>query len=282
MIVTSDISEIRKNRNTDPAQSWGLVPTMGALHDGHLALIQAARENNDRVAVSIFVNPTQFAAGEDLSTYPRPLDQDLGLLETAGVDLVFTPTPAEMYPPGFQTQIFLPHLAARLEGASRPTHFAGVAVVVCKLFNIFQPARAYFGQKDAQQTIVLRQMVQDLNFNLDLVVCPTVRAADGLALSSRNQYLSADQRQAAPIIHQSLQNAHRLILAGERDAQTIRQAIRSMISAEPLARIDYVSAAHAETLAELDRLTGKVLLSAAVFFDRTRLIDNELIYLDPE
>lgn len=278
MIVTANISEIRSQRWRKPDLSWGLVPTMGALHRGHIALVDQARAANDRLAVSIFVNPTQFAAGEDLSTYPRTLENDLELLKDAGVDLVFTPNDKIMYPDGFQTAISLPKLAGRLEGASRPTHFAGVAVVVCKLFNIFQPTRAYFGQKDAQQTIILRQMIDDLNMNLELIVCPTVRATDGLALSSRNSYLTPEQREAAPILHQALQKTAARLRGGERDGDRLRAILAEMISSEPLGRLDYASVADLKTLEEVEKVKGDVLISAALFFGSTRLIDNEMVY----
>lgn len=278
MIVTDNIDQVRQKRWQDPTLSWGLVPTMGALHDGHLALVNKARIENERAAVSIFVNPTQFSAGEDLSTYPRPLESDLAMLEAAGVDLVFTPTADIMYPAGFQSKVEVTKLSRFLEGASRPTHFAGVTLIVCKLFNIFQPTRAYFGQKDAQQTVVLNRMVHDLNLNLKLVICPTQRASDGLALSSRNRYLSPAERAAAPILYQALQTASQLIKEGNTRGKTIRQTMRDLIMGEPLARIDYVSAANLNTLEEMDALEGDVLLSLAVFFGQTRLIDNVMIY----
>lgn len=279
MFVTHSIAEVRQKRWSNPAATWGFVPTMGYLHAGHLSLVQRAKQENDHVAVSIYVNPTQFAPHEDLSTYPRDLERDLALLQAAGVDLVFTPSDQVMYPAGFQTKVEVTHLATYLEGASRPTHFAGVTLVVSKLFNIVQPTRAYFGQKDAQQTIVLRRMVQDLNFNLELIVCPTGREADGLAMSSRNKYLSPEQRQAAPVLYQALQEAQTLITAGERDGQIVKQAILHHLNQEPLARPDYVSVASAETLQELTELTGRVLISLAVFFGKTRLIDNILLEL---
>ncbi|MGB1252318.1 MAG: pantoate--beta-alanine ligase, partial [Candidatus Promineifilaceae bacterium] len=184
MLVTEDIYAIRRARWADPSLSWGLVPTMGYLHAGHLSLVKRAREENDRVVVTIFVNPTQFAAGEDLSTYPRDMEGDLAALSAENVDLVFTPTPAIMYPAGFQTDVIVNDVSQMLEGASRPTHFKGVTTVVTKLFNIIQPTRAYFGQKDVQQTVVLKRLVTDLNINTDLIVMPTVRMADGLAMSS--------------------------------------------------------------------------------------------------
>lgn len=279
MIVTHSITEVRQKRWSNPAATWGFVPTMGYLHAGHLSLVQRAKQENDQVAVSIYVNPTQFAPHEDLATYPRDLERDLALLQAAGVDLVFTPNDQVMYPAGFQTKVEVTQLAQYLEGASRPTHFAGVTLVVSKLFNIVQPTRAYFGQKDAQQTIVLRRMVQDLNVNLELIVCPTGREADGLAMSSRNKYLSAEQRQAAPVLYQALQQAQTLILQGERQGETIKQAILHHLSQEPLARPDYVSVASAETLQELTELSGSILISLAVFFGKTRLIDNLMLEL---
>lgn len=277
MLVTDNISKIREIRWADPAATWGLVPTMGFLHEGHLALVAAAAAENDFTAVSIYVNPTQFAPTEDLSSYPRDLERDLSLLEAAGVDLVFTPSDAVMYPDGFQTKVEVTKLSQRQEGASRPTHFAGVTLIVAKLFNIIQPTRAYFGQKDAQQTIVLKRMVRDLNFNLQLIVRPTVREADGLAMSSRNKYLSPEQREAAVVLHHALTLAERMIADGERDATHIRTLMSERIAAEPLARLDYISIADRGTLAEIDTITGEILISLAVFFGKTRLIDNTMI-----
>lgn len=274
MIVVQTIQETRTARWGDPALSWGLVPTMGYLHEGHLALVRRARADNARVAVSIFVNPTQFAPTEDLDSYPRDLARDLALLRQEGVDLVFAPDAAEIYPPGFQTEVRVQQVSQPLEGSARPTHFQGVATVVAKLFNILQPDRAYFGQKDAQQTVVLRRLVQDLNFNLELVVCPTVREADGLALSSRNAYLSPAERAAAPVLYRALTNAVDALKAGERRADVLRQVMQATIEAEPLARLVYVSAADPETLQELERVKDEVLLSTAVFIGKTRLIDN--------
>ena len=274
MITTGYIQEIRERRWADPQLSWGLVPTMGYLHQGHLSLVERARAENDRVAATIFVNPTQFAPNEDLSTYPRSLSRDLEMLEGAGVDLVFTPTEKEMYPSDFQTVVTVEQVTQYLEGKTRPTHFQGVTTVVAKLFNILQPTRAYFGQKDVQQTVVLRQMVRDLNFNLQMVICPTVREADGLALSSRNAYLSPEQRQAAPILYRALRSAQAAYMQGEQDANRLRQLMTEMIAAEPMVRLDYVSVADAQTLVELDRVEGKALLSGAIFVGNTRLIDN--------
>jgi pantoate--beta-alanine ligase len=274
MIITHEIDQVRASRWLDPTLSWGLVPTMGYLHQGHRALIQQARAENDRLAVSIYVNPTQFAPNEDLTTYPRSLEQDLAMLTAEKVDLVFTPNDSLMYPPGFQTKIILEEVTQPLEGASRPTHFQGVATVVAKLFNIIQPNRAYFGQKDAQQTVVIRQMIADLNFNVEMIICPTIRESDGLALSSRNVKLSAEQRKAAVVLYQALTEAAETIQAGERDGPIIRQQMAARIASEPLARLDYVSAADPATLKELNEIRSGVLLSTAVFFRNTRLIDN--------
>lgn len=277
MIVTGDITEVRANRWADGRLSWGLVPTMGYLHEGHLSLVRRARADNDRVAVSIFVNPTQFAPTEDLNSYPRDLARDLALLEAEHVDLVFTPSAEVMYPPDFQTAVIVAELSRLLEGAARPTHFRGVTTVVAKLFNIVQPDRVYFGQKDAQQTVVLRQMVRDLNFNLAFIVCPTVREPDGLAMSSRNKYLSPAQRAAASVLYRALRAAQAAYEAGERSGTALRHLIEKTVAAEPLARLDYASAADPTTLAELEQITNGVLLSLAVFFDKTRLIDNILL-----
>jgi pantoate--beta-alanine ligase len=277
MIVTNKIAQVRAIRWADTTLSWGLVPTMGYLHEGHVALVRQAQAENERVAVSIYVNPTQFAPNEDLQRYPRNLERDLALLSAENVDLVFTPNDTIMYPPGFQTKIILEAVTRPLEGASRPTHFQGVATVVAKLFNIFQPTRAYFGQKDAQQTVVIRQMVADLNFNLEIIIGPTVREVDGLAMSSRNVRLTPEQRKAAVILNRALTKAAESIRAGERDAGAIREQMRATIAGELLARIDYVSVADPTTLEELEEIQGGVLLLLAVFFGQTRLIDNVLL-----
>lgn len=277
MIVTGDIADIRQIREKELWSDWGLVPTMGYLHEGHLSLVRRAKEENGFTAVTIFVNPTQFAPTEDLSSYPRNLERDLALLAAKGVDLVFTPTDAIMYPPDFQTYITVGQVSKPLEGASRPTHFQGVATVVAKLFNIIRPTRAYFGQKDAQQTVVLRQMVRDLNFNVEMIICPTVREADGLAMSSRNAYLSPEQRQAATVLYRALTAASNAYAQGERGGNHLRQIITATVAAEPLARLDYASAAHPLTLQELEQVESSVLFSLAVFFGKTRLIDNMII-----
>jgi pantoate--beta-alanine ligase len=277
MIVTSQIDEVRAARQGDQNLSWGLVPTMGYLHEGHLSLVRRAAAENQRVAVTIYVNPAQFAPEEDLDSYPRDLECDLALLKAEGVFLVFAPDDAIMYPSGFQTAVTVNDLSSPLEGASRPTHFQGVATIVTKLFNIMQPTRAYFGQKDAQQAIVLRRLVRDLNLTIELVICPIVREADGLALSSRNKYLATDQRAAAVVLNRALSQAEAAFQDGERDGQALRNMMTAVIGGEPLARIDYVSAADPQTLQELNEFAGEVLLSTAVFFGHTRLIDNILI-----
>ncbi len=255
----------------------GFVPTMGALHEGHLSLVRAAREENESVAVSIFVNPAQFAPDEDFATYPRDLETDLRLLEEESVDLVFTPSSAELYPDRYSTWVEVEGLTARLEGASRPTHFRGVATIVTKLFNIIAPQRAYFGQKDAQQALVIRRLIRDLNLPIELRVCPTVREEDGLAKSSRNAYLTPAERKAATVLYKGLKLAERMYVKGERDADRFRDAIHGLIGSESLAKIDYVSVADIETLDELDALDRPALVSLAVRFGKTRLIDNTIL-----
>jgi pantoate--beta-alanine ligase len=277
MIVTDTIEKTRHFRWEKPGLSWGLVPTMGYLHEGHLSLVRRARDENDRVAVTIFVNPMQFDRPADLDAYPRDLRRDLDMLESEAVDLVFAPANEAIYPPGFQTHVAVEAVTQRLEGAARPMHFQGVTTVVAKLFNIIQPDRAYFGQKDAQQVVVVKRMVQDLDFNLKIVVCPIVRAADGLALSSRNVRLLPDERAAAPVLFRALTVAEEAIRDGQRNGDAIRDLMRETIDAEPLAQVDYVSAANPRTLKELDRIGDGVLLSLAVFFGSVRLIDNLLL-----
>lgn len=276
MRVVFTVQEVRTIRRGTPG-TWGFVPTMGYLHEGHLSLIRRARAENDHVAVSIFVNPTQFGPHEDYNRYPRDLERDLRLLEPLQVDLVFVPSVEEMYPPGFQTWVIVEELSRPLEGASRPGHFRGVATVVAKLFNIVQPDRTYLGQKDAQQAVVIRRMVRDLNFPVEIVVCPTVREPDGLALSSRNTYLNPQERQAATVLFRALQAAKARYEAGERDGERLREAMREVLRGEPLARVDYVSVADPETLEELSRVEGPALLSLAVYIGNTRLIDNLLL-----
>jgi pantoate--beta-alanine ligase len=280
MQVVESVSEVREMRRR-LSGSWGLVPTMGFLHAGHLALAERACAENDHVGVSIFVNPTQFGPTEDLAAYPRDLPRDLALLESVGVELVWTPPVDEVYPAGFQTYVTVEEVTQVLEGAARPTHFRGVATVVAKLFNVFQPDRAYFGQKDAQQVVVIERMVHDLSFPLEIIVCPTVREADGLALSSRNTYLTPEQRAAAPVLHRALCAARDAWLAGEHDGEHLRRTMRAVLAAEPLARPDYVSAADPYTLAEVGDASRGVLLSMAVRIGRARLIDNIRLTPDP-
>lgn len=251
----------------------GFVPTMGYLHEGHLSLIRRAREECDHVFVSIFVNPTQFGPKEDLSKYPRDLEKDMRLIEPY-TDVLWTPLDAIMYPNGYQTWVEVDALTKVLEGAMRPSHFRGVTTIVAKLFHGVQPHKAYFGQKDAQQVAVIRQMVKDLNFPIEIVVCPTGREADGLAMSSRNVYLNADQREAATVLFRSLSVAKELYESGERDAEKIRSKMKEVLASESLAEAQYVSCADYDTLEELTEIKGKALLSMAVYFGKTRLIDN--------
>jgi len=271
------ISDLRRVRASLPG-TFGLVPTMGALHEGHLSLVSRAKSECDHVGVSIFVNPAQFGAGEDLSRYPRDLDRDLKLLEPLGVDVVWAPAPQVVYPPAFQTWVTVEELSRGLEGGQRPGHFRGVATVVAKLFNLFVPDKAYFGQKDAQQVMVIKRMVEDLNFPVEIVVCPTVRATDGLALSSRNAYLGPEERRAATVLFRALSAARAAYENGERNGGSLRAAMRAILDAEPLAHVDYISAADPETLAEVDRADAGVLLSLAVRIGSTRLIDNFLLF----
>jgi pantoate--beta-alanine ligase len=273
MQVLSTIEAVREARR-GAGGSVGLVPTMGALHEGHLTLVRRARAANDCVWVSIFVNPTQFGPNEDFAAYPRDIDRDLASLQAAGVDFVFTPDRAEMYPKGAETYVDAGSVTEVLEGAARPGHFRGVATVVLKLFNIVRPARAYFGRKDAQQLVVVRRMVRDLDLDLEIVAVDTVREPDGLALSSRNVYLDPDERKAATVLYEALGLAREMWTRGARDAESFRRRLRELIEAEELARIDYVSVAHPETLQELDRIQGPALVSLAVRIGRTRLIDN--------
>ncbi len=255
----------------------GFVPTMGALHTGHVSLMDAARAADGFVVVSIFVNPTQFGPNEDLTRYPRPLAHDLEMCDAAGVDLVFTPDAVTMYPPGFRTFVEVNEFSEMLEGASRPGHFRGVATVVLKLFNIVQPDRAYFGQKDAQQVRIIQQMVRDLNVPVEVVVRPTVREPDGLALSSRNQYLDADQRRAATALNEALKEAEAAIRAGERDPVVIELTMARRIAEAPGAVLDYAVAVDADALKPATPLRGTILLALAARFGATRLIDNRLV-----
>jgi pantoate--beta-alanine ligase len=255
----------------------GFVPTMGYLHEGHLVLVRRAKAENSSVVVSIFVNPTQFGPQEDFNRYPRDPKRDLAMLEKEGVDIVFMPSVAEMYPPKFDSWVEVGKVGERLEGAARPGHFRGVATVVAKLFNIVQPDRAYFGQKDAQQLAVIKKMAADLNMNLEVVAVPTVREPDGLAMSSRNIYLNPEERKAAVVLYQALTLAQKLWSQGEEDAQAIRRQMTNLIQKQPLAHIDYISIADAETLDELDTVKPPALVSLAVKIGKTRLIDNVVL-----
>jgi len=273
MKVIETIADMRQIR-VGLAEPVGFVPTMGYLHEGHLSLVRGARAECPSAVASIFVNPAQFAPSEDFSSYPRDTERDLALLEKEGADIVFMPAEAEMYPPGFDSWVEVGEIARRLEGASRPDHFRGVATVCAKLFHIVQPSKAYFGQKDAQQAAVIKKMVAELAMNLEIVTLPTVREPDGLAMSSRNSYLNPAERQAALVLRRALTLAQGLWSQGERDAEKLRSAMAALIKKQPLAEIDYVSVADAVTLEELDRAEPPALVSLAVKIGGTRLIDN--------
>ncbi len=264
--------ELRAARKT-----LGFVPTMGALHEGHLSLVRAARAGCDAVTVSIFVNPTQFGPNEDFSKYPRTFAADCELLESEGVDWVFAPQVEEIYPPGAITFVEVAGLSDRLDGASRPGHFRGVATVVAKLFNIVAPDKAFFGQKDAAQVAVLRQMVRDLNFNLELIVCPTSRDPDGLAMSSRNRYLSATERQQALALSRALHAAERQAAAGVHDPAVLLAEAHAILDQEPAVRLDYLAAVDPDTLLPASELGNGILLTVAAFVGTTRLIDNVIL-----
>jgi pantoate--beta-alanine ligase len=273
MQAVETIAEIRALRQKLKG-TVGFVPTMGFLHEGHLALVKRAKLENSAVIVSIYVNPTQFGPKEDFGAYPRDLDRDLEMLRKEGTDIVFVPLDDEMYPPGFSSWVDVDKVTERLEGACRPGHFRGVATVVAKLFNIVQPTKAYFGQKDAQQVVVIKRMVADLNMGVEIVVVPTVRESDGLAMSSRNIYLNPEERQTATILFKALTLARKLRGGGEKDAEKIRRQMTALIQKEPLAQIGYVSIADAGTLEELDLLDRPAVASLAVRIGKTRLIDN--------
>lgn len=258
-------------------QSVALVPTMGYLHEGHLSLMKKAKEQNDRVVVSIFVNPIQFAPNEDFASYPRDLERDAALCDSEGVDLIFHPEAEEMYLDGFSTHVDMDGLTTGLCGKTRPTHFRGVCTVVNKLFNIVAPDRAYFGQKDAQQLSVIRHMVRDLNMDIEIVGCPIVREEDGLAKSSRNTYLSKEERKAALILSKTIFLGQKLVEEGERSAEVLLSKMRESLAAEPLAKIDYVEAVNALTIENISELKGEVLVAMAVYIGKTRLIDNFLV-----
>ncbi len=273
MKVIKTIDEMNRLRLALP-EPVGFVPTMGCLHEGHLSLVRQARAENRSVVVSIFVNPTQFGPHEDIERYPRHPKRDLTLLESEGADIVFIPSASEVYPQRFNSWVVVDKLSQRLEGAARPGHFRGITTVVTKLFNIVRPDRAYLGQKDAQQAIVIRKMVSDLNMSLEIITLPTVREPDGLAMSSRNSHLNTEQRQAATVLYRALTLAQNLWSQGERDTERIRQEMLTTLQKEPLATIDYVSIADPETLDELKKVKSPALVSLAVRIGNTRLIDN--------
>lgn len=279
MKISGNIKEVR-----DTVKEWkqqglkvALVPTMGYLHEGHLSLMKRAAEENDKVVVSIFVNPMQFGPTEDLASYPRDLDRDAALCENAGVAMIFHPEPEEMYADDFCSYVDMSGLTEELCGKSRPVHFRGVQTVVSKLFHIIPADRAYFGQKDAQQLAIIKRMVRDLNFDIEIIGCPIIREEDGLAKSSRNTYLNADERKAALVLSRSLAKAKDLIAAGERDAKTVITAIQEVIAAEPLAKADYVEIVSFDTIKPVDTIKGNILAAIAVYIGRTRLIDNFIL-----
>ena len=276
MKIIKTVREMQDLRKT-LAAPVGLVPTMGYLHAGHISLVREAKEKNASVVVSIFVNPTQFGPNEDYEKYPRDMEGDIELLEEEDVDVLFAPETGEMYPPDFSSRVEVTGITQKLEGNCRPGHFRGVTTVVNKLFNIVNPDKAYFGQKDAQQAVVINKMVEDLNMNLEVVTYPTIREEDGLAMSSRNVYLSYEDRQSATVLYRSLMLANDLYQQGERNAETLRKDIVRLIKTEELAKIDYVSVADPVTLDELEEITGKALVSMAVKFGKTRLIDNVVL-----
>lgn len=273
MQVATTVARMRALRRSMRGDA-GLVPTMGYLHEGHLSLVRAARRRDDHVVVSVFVNPTQFGPGEDFARYPRDTERDLAMLRDERVDAVFLPSVEELYPEGDATFVDVAGVTEQLEGAHRPGHFRGVATVVTKLLNIIQPRRAYFGRKDAQQLVVVRRLVRDLRIGTEVVGLPTVREPDGLAMSSRNAYLSPPERVAATALDRALRAAEERFAAGERDAERLRETMRAVLDAEPLAQADYVSVADAETLRELERIERSALASLAVRIGATRLIDN--------
>ncbi|MEE2701020.1 MAG: pantoate--beta-alanine ligase [Chloroflexota bacterium] len=255
----------------------GLVPTMGYLHNGHLALVRLAKTQTHTTLVTIFVNPTQFGPNEDLANYPRDMEKDLSLLRQEGVDIVFAPEVDDIYPPDFSSYIDVEGLTDRLEGARRPGHFRGVATIVTKLFTIIRPDRSYFGQKDGQQAMVIKRLTQDLHLGTEIVVVPTVRESDGLAMSSRNIYLTAAERRAAPVLYRSLMRVYQMWQSGTRSADKLRREARNMVGKEPLAKLEYVSVADAETLEELNTVNHQAIVSIAVRFGHARLIDNVML-----
>lgn len=272
----SDMKAIIRSNKT-MSKTIGFVPTMGYLHEGHLSLASRSVQDNDFTVMSIFVNPTQFGPNEDFEKYPRDLERDLTLAESVGVDVVFAPTVEEMYPDGYKTYVNVEDITEVLCGRSRPGHFRGVTTVVNKLFNIVEPQKAYFGQKDAQQVIVLKKMVRDLNMNLEVITCPIIRESDGLAMSSRNVYLNSDERKSAVILSKSLFEAEELIKQGETSRKKIVEYIGSAIGKEKLAAIDYIEVVSADNLEIMEQLKGNILIALAVRFGKTRLIDNVIV-----
>ncbi len=276
MKVVHKINEVREIVNgwKKEGLSVGLVPTMGYLHEGHQSLIKKAVEQNDRVVVSVFVNPIQFGENEDLDSYPRDLEKDTKLCEETGANLIFNPSPEEMYPEGFCSYVDMNGLTKELCGKSRPIHFRGVMTVVSKLFNIVTPNKAYFGMKDAQQLLIIKRMVKDLSFGIEIVGCPIVREEDGLAKSSRNTYLSEDERKAALILYKTINLGKKILEEGERDSSVLLSKMKENINKEPLAKIDYVEAVDIERIEKVDKIEGTVLVAMAVYIGKTRLIDN--------
>ncbi|MBO5691235.1 MAG: pantoate--beta-alanine ligase [Spirochaetaceae bacterium] len=279
MTIARTIQETRNTIKEWRRQGYtiGLVPTMGYLHDGHASLMKKAKESCQKVVVSIFVNPMQFGANEDLSTYPRDLEADSRLCESLGVDLIFHPSVEEMYNPGFCSFVDMTGLTKELCGKSRPIHFRGVCTVVTKLFNIVTPDKAFFGQKDAQQLAVIKRMTADLNMDIEIVGCPIIREEDGLARSSRNVYLNTEERQAALILSKTIQLGQQMVQQGTRSASQLLAAMKASLESEPLARIDYVEAVSMDTIQPIDTLQGQVLVAMAVFIGKTRLIDNFIV-----
>lgn len=278
MKIVKNITEVRSIVSQWKKQELtiGLVPTMGYLHEGHQSLIKRSAEN-DRTVVSVFVNPIQFGPNEDFASYPRDLERDIKKCEEVGADLVFAPEASEMYAQDFSSFVDMTGPTEELCGLRRPGHFRGVCTVVCKLFNIVDPDKAYFGQKDAQQLAVIRRMARDLSFRVEIVGCPIIREEDGLAKSSRNTYLSPEERKAAAVISRSLSAGRKMIEKGETDSSAVVESIKKLIEKEPLARIDYVKAVNADSVEQTDKLTGRILVAAAVFIGKTRLIDNFII-----
>ncbi len=276
MIVLKTIDEVRKQVKAwkEEGLSVGLVPTMGYLHEGHQSLIKKSVEGNDRTVVSIFVNPMQFGPNEDLESYPRDLEADSKLCEETGADIIFNPEPSEMYADGFCSYVNMTGLPDALCGLTRPVHFKGVCTVVNKLFNIVTPDRAYFGQKDAQQLAIIMRMVKDLNMDIEIIGCPIIREADGLAKSSRNIYLTKEEREAAVVLSKAVKLGEQMIVSGERDAYVIVNSMKELISKEPLADIDYVEMVNMDTMKSIDKVEGNILCAMAVRFGKARLIDN--------